>query len=349
MSTASTLDEILISSDSHVMEDPDLWVDRLPQRFRADAPRFSSEPSPNAFAAHKPGGYDPAKRVEEMTVDGVSAEVLYPTKGLGLFHLDDGPLQEACFQVYNDWLIDYCRVAGERLIGVALISAYDIGHAVQELERCARAGLRGALVWQVPPKEIPFMSDHYEPFWAAAQDLEMPVSLHILTGHDYSKTPTAQKGIEVYRSRVNEKIWGAMNSLFEIIFTGVLERFPRLKVVMAENDIGWMPFLVEQWDKYYIRHSPRHPISLTKPPSEYFREQVFATFLDDEVGTHLLDTWGIDNFMWSNDYPHPNGTWPNSRAIIDRDLGHLTAEVRAKIVRENVARLYNVAVPQPAA
>ena len=94
-----------------------------------------------------------------------------------------------------------------------------------------------------------------------------------------------------------------------------------------------MPFLVEQWDKYYIRHSPRHPISLTKPPSEYFREQVFATFLDDEVGTHLLDTWGIDNFMWSNDYPHPNGTWPNSRAIIDRDLGHLTAKVRAKIVR----------------
>jgi predicted TIM-barrel fold metal-dependent hydrolase len=242
--------------------------------------------------------------------------------------------------------VEYCQTAGDRLIGVALISVYDIGHAVEELERCAKAGLRGAMVWQVPPKEFPFMSDHYEPFWAAAQDLEIPVSLHILTGHDYTKTPTAQKGIEVYRTRVNEKIWGAMNSLFEIIFAGVLERHPRLKVVMVENDIGWIPFLVEQWDKYYSRHSPRHPIGLSRSPGDYFHDQVFATFLDDEVGAHLASRWGMDNFMWSNDYPHPNGTWPRSREIIARDLGHLPAEIRAKIVRGNVARLYNLKVPQ---
>ena len=343
----NVVNEVLISADSHVMEDPELWVSRMPERFREDAPRFPAEPSsPNAFKAYSPGGYDPVERLKEMSVDGVSAEVLYPTKGLDLFHLDDGALQEACFRVYNDWIIEYCQTAGDRLVGVGLISVYDIGHAVQELERCAKAGLRGSMVWQVPPEEYPFTSDHYEPFWAAAQEFEMPVSLHILTGHDYTKNPNAQKGIEVYRSRVNEKIWGAANSVFDILFSGALERYPRLKVVVVENEIGWLPFLVEQWDKYYERHSPRHPIGLTKLPSEYIHDQVFTTFLDDEVGTHLLSRFCQDNAMWSNDYPHPNGTWPHSREIIARELGHLTPEARGKIVRGNVARLYNLEVPQ---
>ena len=117
-----------------------------------------------------------------MEVDGLSAEVLYPTLGLELFGLDDAKLQEACFRVYNNWLIEYCRVAPQRLVGVAAISVYDIDHAIQELERCRKAGLKGAMIWQAPHKELPFRSVHYNRFWETAQELDVPISLHILTG-----------------------------------------------------------------------------------------------------------------------------------------------------------------------
>ena len=117
-----------------------------------------------------------------MAVDGVSAEVLYPSLAMDQYSLEDVRLQEACFRVYNDWIIEYCVAAPDRLFGIAMISTYDVEHAVVELQRCKDAGLRGAMIWQAPPEELAFSTDHYERFWAAAQDFEMPVDLHILTG-----------------------------------------------------------------------------------------------------------------------------------------------------------------------
>jgi hypothetical protein len=121
-------------------------------------------------------------------------------------------------------------------------------------------------------------------------------------------------------------------------------------VVLVENEIGWIPFLLEQWDYYYKRHgADREGVAIKRPPSEYFDRQVYATFFNDAVGGHMLSWWGQDNCMWSNDYPHGNSTWPNSRDIVARDMGDLPAHVRAKLLRENVARLYDVKVPQPLA
>ena len=173
--------EVLISADSHVMEDPSMWAHRLPAGLRDRAPDYRHLQGGNSFQAH-PGGSDPAERLKEMAVDGVSAEVLYPTVALDQFGIDDPELQEACFQVYNSWLIEYCSHAPDRLVGVPCISLYNVDSAVRELKRCRAAGLRGALVWQIPPAQLSFATNHYERFWAAAQDLEMPVSLHILTG-----------------------------------------------------------------------------------------------------------------------------------------------------------------------
>ncbi len=116
-------------------------------------------------------------------MDGVKAELLYPSLGGRLFHIEDAALQEACVQVYNDWLIEYCKTAPDRLLGIAMISAYDADRAAKELERCKKEGLCGASIWQLPPPELPFTSSHYESFWAAAQDLAMPISLHINTGY----------------------------------------------------------------------------------------------------------------------------------------------------------------------
>jgi len=307
---AKGIDGVIISADSHVMEPVDLWKKGVPEKYREAAPLYPPHKLGEGFQQRE-GGWDPNARITEMEVDGLSAEVLYPTLLLKLFALDDVGLQEACFRVYNDWLIEYCSVDRDRLIGVAAISAYDIDNAVKELERCRKAGLKGALVWQAPHPDLPFHSKHYDRFWAAAQDLEAPVSMHILTGHSYHVKE--RKGIEHYRGSVNLKLMDVANALFDFIFYGVLERYPKLRLVTVENESGWLPFMVQQWDYYYRRVCGRN-----------------------------LEWWGQDNLMWSNDFPHPNSTWPNSLKVIRRDLGHLSLETQTNVLAANACKLYGL-------
>ncbi|MBI2538591.1 MAG: amidohydrolase [Deltaproteobacteria bacterium] len=334
--------EIIISADSHVMEPPDLWKTGVPPAFRESAPLFPPHKVGEGFQ-HHPGGHDPHERIKEMEVDGLTAEVLYPTLGLDLFGLDDAALQEACFRTYNDWLIEYCQAAPKRLVGIPAISVYNIDHGVKELERCRKAGLKGSIIWQVPHADLPFHSEHYDRFWAAAQDLDAPVSLHILTGHGYNKNKERRKGVEHYRGSVNLKLLDIANALFELMFYGVLERYPRLKIVTVENEVGWIPFMLQQWDYYFHRFQGVNPPPMKRDPSEIFNSQVCACFFNDAVGGHNMEWWsGVENCMWSNDFPHPNSTWPNSRKVIERDLGHLSKEQRTKLLYANVARLYNM-------
>src|SRR5205814_6930124 len=129
--------QLIVSADSHVMEPVDLWKKGVPQHYREAAPLFPAHKLGEGFQQRE-GGHDPHARIKEMELDGLSAEVLYPTLMLGLFGLHDAELQQACFRVYNDWLAEYCSVNRERLIGIAAISVYDIEHAVAELARCRK-------------------------------------------------------------------------------------------------------------------------------------------------------------------------------------------------------------------
>jgi predicted TIM-barrel fold metal-dependent hydrolase len=360
-----------------VIEVPDLWEKGLPQSLRDRAPKVYFDEKRDAwmfgspevqaqavgalfmaggkpeevesyrragFSVARPGGWDPIMRMGDMKTDGVAAEVLYPSLGLGLYCITDAPFQEAIFRAYNDWIIEYCQKVPERLYGIALISMYDIDHAIAEMERCKKAGIVGTMIWQVPDPKLPFTSEHYERFWAASQDLELPVHLHILTGFGESMNRQTASGIQRFRigSKQHREIEDA---LFDIIFSGVLERYPKMKVVSVENEVGWIPFWLGQCDKGFKRHRHREKISIDKLPSEYFYRQVFATFFNDHVGGKLFSWWGTDNCMWSNDYPHQNSTWPNSRAVIERDLGHLPAADRDKLLNTNVRKLYNLNAP----
>ena len=359
---------VLISADSHVTEPGDLWTKQLPPAFRDRAPAFK-----DAYASRggrpplglkgqsasdmkraaeskqlryddRLAGRDPVERLKAMALDGVGGEVLYPTLAGRLFYLEEAALQQACFQAYNDWLVEYCAAAPKRLFGVAAIAAYDIEAAVKEITRCKKAGLRGAMIWQYPPKELPFTSDHYERLWAAAQDLEMPVSLHISTGHGPSKGFRNERGMESYRRTINGRTQEIMDALFDIIFSGVLERFSALKLVVVENEVGWIPFWLQQCDRYFERYRFADPLTIKNRPSEYFHRQIYATFFNDQVGALSLSSWGVDNCMWSSDYPHSNTTWPHSRDVILRDLGYLPFDARSKLVKDNVARLYKLDV-----
>jgi uncharacterized protein len=341
--------EVLISSDSHVMEPSGILAERVPNSFKDQVPRFPQLEVGSSFQTH-PGGSDPTHRIKEMETDGLSAEVLFPTYLLPHFAMDDGKLQAVCFRAYNDWLIDYCKVSPKRLIGIAAISVYDIDEAVKELERCAKAGIKGSIIWQAPHPDLPFHSEHYNKFWAASQDLQIPVHLHILTGHGYHKESVfgnKRTGVEAYRGSVNLKLKEIIDAYFELIFYGVFERYPKLRFVGVENEIGWMPFMLQQWDYYYNRFKKVNPLPITKNPSEYFKNQISGTFFRDTVAGHNFEHWGQDNCMWSNDYPHGNSTWPESRKYIDRDLGHLPPDIRKKLVYTNVKNLYDIDIPHP--
>ena len=367
----------LISSDSHVSEPPDLWVERLDIKYRDRAPRVVLNPegqegayfvyegypphnlaiglgagrTPEELAAFlktgtyadaRPGGWDPAQRLPDMELDGVEAEVLYTTLGFRLFWLKDAALQRACFRVYNDWLAAYCSYAPKRLKGLALISLYDPKEGAQELERCARLGLKGAMIWCSPPADQPYSSEIYDPFWAAAQDLDMPVSLHAITGME--RIPW-EYGAEKRAMRSTVTPHEIEKSFSILILSGVLERFPRLKIVSAENNCGWLPYYLQRMDRGFARFGPSGtvtpwPTKLTLKPSEYFRRQMYCTFIDDSFGVASRHWIGVDNVMWSSDYPHTASTWPHSRDIIARDFKDVSEVEKRKIVRENAAQLY---------
>ena len=367
----------LISSDSHVSEPPDLWVERLDTKYRDRAPRVVLNPegqegayfvyegypphnlaiglgagrTPEELAAFlktgtyadaRPGGWDPAQRLPDMELDGVEAEVLYTTLGFRLFWLKDAGLQRACFRVYNDWLAAYCSYAPRRLKGLALISLYDPKEGAQELERCAKLGLKGAMIWCSPPADQPYSSEIYDPFWAAAQDLDMPVSLHAITGME--RIPW-EYGAEQRAMRSTVTPHEIEKSFSILILSGVLERFPRLKIVSAENNCGWLPYYLQRMDRGFARFGPSGtvtpwPTKLTLKPSEYFRRQMYCTFIDDSFGVASRHWIGVDNVMWSSDYPHTASTWPHSRDIIARDFKEVSEVEKRKIVRENVAQLY---------
>ncbi len=332
--------DLLISSDSHVIEPEDLWQRELPESLRARAPRY-----PKHNFQGREGGTNPVKRIPEMAMDGVSGEVLYPSLSMDQFGIADVALQEACLRVYNDWLIEYCAHAPHRLFGVGAIPTWNIDHAVAEAHRCKDAGMRGLMIWQVPPKELSFATSHYDPFWSLAQELNMPVSLHILTGAPHGPGATAAIPIDItarFDHAVNLKLYYATEAIAQIISSGVLERFPRLKIVLVENEVSWLPFVLSQWDRYAA--TGRYKSTMTMPPSKYFERQVYATFFNDPPVRYLLDEWGADNCMWSNDFPHRNSTWPKSREVIARDMGHFPDALRRKLLSDNVARLYDLPV-----
>ena len=130
--------------------------------------------------------------------------------------------------------------------------------------------------------------------------------------------------------------------------SAVFERFPGLRIVLVENEIGWLPFALDQWDYYYNRLSGYRPMPIATEPSNYFRRQVFATFFRDPMAGHLLDWWGTDNCMWSNDYPHGNTTWPKSRDYISKSFGHFPDELQERLVKGNATRLYGPVATVPA-
>jgi predicted TIM-barrel fold metal-dependent hydrolase len=281
------------------------------------------------------------ERIKDQEVDGVVAEVLYPTLGMPLFGMSDGALQRACFHTYNNWVAEYCSHDRRRLYGIALISLEDIAEGVAELERCAKLGMRGAMIWGSPPEDQPYSSPVYEPFWSAAAEASLPVSLHVITGR-------GRETASLIDGTVDPGVWyvGAIHevqrSIATLVFGGVLERHPQLRIVSAENDVGWLPHFMYRMDHAHEKFGAMRETPLPRPPSEYLRRQLWATFQDDPVGPQTHQIFGADNYMWASDFPHSDSTFPDSHKWIDKNFEGVDAAVREKIVFHNAVRLYQM-------
>jgi uncharacterized protein len=335
--STDTIPDLMISADSHVDEPFDLW-DGLPERIREKM--HARRPLVN----RPKGGMDSKERIPDMDRDTLAAEILYPSHSMRLLDLDQ-EVQQAIFPVYNDWLAAYCKTSPKRLYGVPVIPVYDIDWAIKELKRCHDMGLVGLMIWREPHPDLPFTHPtHYERLWATAAEMGAPVNLHTLTGFNYHSVRL--KGIERVRGAVNTCNYDGINCLFNLIWAGVCDRHPKIRFEFVETEIGWMPWILQQWDYYFHRfakHDPNHEeFPLTRKPSEIFAEHIFATFMHDPVGASFLDRWGDRNIMWSSDYPHPNMTWPNSRAFVAQQIGHLSMERKVHLLSQNVIDLYGL-------
>ena len=363
----------VISSDDHVEESKDTWQTRVPAKLRERAPKVVRVPDGDAwqidgvtgrtigleaqagkkfedykssgesFDTIRKGAWDPVERLKDMDTDGVDAQTLFPNVGLGVFGIEDTELQFACIRAYNEFLSDFCSVDPNRLIGIALIPTDDIDEGVREVKRASKMkGIRGVMLPTYPRGE-PLNSAIYDPIWGAAQDLELPVHIHLRTGDRRAAALFKAQNIRgAVPSLLNIASLANYEALSNIIFGKVLELFPRLKFVSVEGNIGWLGYFLEKADRTYKRHRHWTKLDLPMQPSEYFHRQVYATFIEDKIGIKIRGEIGVDNLMWSSDYPHTDSTWPHSRQYIEDTFAGVPEDEKRKIVADNAKRLYHL-------
>jgi predicted TIM-barrel fold metal-dependent hydrolase len=365
--------ERIISADSHVNPPRELWVERAPAKLKERAPRVESTPGGDvwivdseikgaigldAMAGRKyedfraagltykemrPGAYDPTARLADMDQDGVDAEVLY-FGGPVTQYPKDPELRRFIIQTYNDWMVELSKAAPNRLIGLAHVPLADLDEGLAEIRRIAKLGLRGFHMNPFPDDTggRPLSDPQYEPLWSLVEEVGLPVSFHIMgpRGMALSRLHDPTPGVkETFIALANISMTELMASL---IFTGVLQRHPRLHFVIVESGIGWIPYFLERMDQTFQKHRFWTKSIITEKPSVYWYRQGHATFIEDHTGVAERHRAGLGNIMWSTDYPHSDTTWPRSREVLAEHFRDVPDAERRRIVCENAARLYNL-------
>jgi predicted TIM-barrel fold metal-dependent hydrolase len=375
----------LISCDDHMdlgQLPADLWLTRLPPELRDRAPRIEErdgqavwicdgkvwgtwggqapaagntrtvKPIYNAF--DRGGIYDQSERrpavaelrLQDMDRDGVESQVIFGP----IFQIstEDPMLREACYRVYNDFLMEFCAAAPNRLIGVAMLPETP-ETALAELQRLiAKGGVRqvNLMIAQIKPK---LDDPAWEPLWQALEQSGIVLSWHITVFGVPPGSRAAGKAASVF-----ENTKGFLNNFLEpfvdLFSWGILERHPKLKMVMAEAGTGWLPWLVQELDYRHWRlreakdfWADKGGIQLETKPSELFKRQIYATFQEDYAAMALIPFFGEGHLLWASDYPHPDSVWPHSREAIERQMSQLSPDMRRKLTHDNAAKLYGLA------
>jgi len=364
-----------ISTDDHAWEKPDAFTSRVPAKLRADCPHLeildgehwwvyagrkvrkvgtgAAAMLPNRgairfFEEAPPAVYDARARLETMDADGVAAEVLFPQAsgfGGGPFVSTEGSveLRMASIRAYNDYLAEEWSEVSPRFVAQCLLPMWDVELAEAELRRAHGLGHK-AVVWTSAPQShgFPHFNDRYwDPLWSTLSELQMPVALHIGSakgGDDLWDGYSAFLRLAVVSVTA---ITSNVQAIANLLFSGVMERFPALSFVSVESGLGWVPYLLETADhQYEAQHLWDEGMSMR--PSEYFRRQVYVNFWFERSGIELRHMIGVDNIMWEADFPHPTSTYPHSRKAIETSLSEVSAEEQKKLLESNASRLFRI-------
>jgi len=374
----------LISCDDHMdlsQLPADLWTARLPAALRDRAPHIDErdgqavwicdgkvwgrwDGKPPATGNQRPvkpiynsfdraGIYDQSARrpahadlrLSDMDRDGVQSQVIFGP----IFQIstEDPALRSACYAVYNDWLLEFCGTAPDRLIGVPMLPENPAG-AIAELNRLiAKGGVRQVtlMIANIDPK----LDDRaWEPLWQALEQSGIILSWHITVFGPNPNSRAAGKAASVFE---NTKFFMAnfLEPFVDLFAWGILERHPKLKMVMAEAGTGWLPWLMQELDYRHWRlweakefWADKGGKDLETKPSELFKRQIYATFQEDYVTMSLISFYGEGHLLWASDYPHPDGVWPNSHAAVERQMKELSPVMRKQLTRDNAAALYGI-------
>jgi predicted TIM-barrel fold metal-dependent hydrolase len=315
-----------------------------------------------------PGTGSAAQRVREQDQDGVDAEVLFPSQQGGpkfWRRIDDNAAYKAIVRAYNTWLAEeYCAVAPDRLIGVGILPlGCDLADVIAELEYCADAGFKTVLLQGFPSGKA-HPSDEDDKFWVRAQELHMPVSVHV----DLDRSGARKGPLFKYPQEPDEIMTKLSHDLVDQVsrfgpvrgngavaavqwvLSGLFDRFPTLRIFFAENQIGWIPFFLQSADVRYDRH---HRWAarllglkpLRRPPSEYIREHFLWGFQFDRVGVELRHKINVDRLMWGSDFPHQESDWPESLKIIEKNFTGVPEEEKHKMVCGNAVEFFRLQPP----
>ena len=372
-----TNDHRYISCDTHIYEPAGLWASRMRGKFADKAPYIDSRPEGDFYMidgvsprpcgscganlttkiaqgeiGERPARHDDARkeasdpklRLNDQDLDNVRAEIIYPNLWeLGITNAPDPEYAQACAQVYNDWLAEFCAVAPDRLIGAALLTTKGpIEWSIAEANRVAKMGFRSVHI-PVDNVEHPYgiPDGYYEKFWATLQDLGLIVACHASSSTiDGSCVAGFQPGTPVmYQTSL---IRMQPQTLGNFIGGAICQRFPDLKIVMVECGTGWIPSILDSLDVVWEQYSKVMEPHLDEPPSYYFKRQMYATFEHSKEDVAASNFLPADRFLWGNDYPHVEGTFPSSKEAVEACFAGVPEEVVRKMTAENAAKLYRI-------
>jgi predicted TIM-barrel fold metal-dependent hydrolase len=359
----------MVSADTHANEPAGLWRERIDARYRDRLPRIEVDANGvrwSVMEGFRPqklretrfegedlvrsrAGADPVERLRDLRADGIDAEVIFPNKGLSMWATSDPVFANAMCRVYNDWAWETFGKYNDVMSPMAAVATGDLDGALAEIERTAALGFRGFTLpckpnWGAHDAEARnYNLPEFDRLWARVQATGKPITFHISTGRD----PRAARGAGgAVINYVAHSLSPTVEPVVNLCASGVLERFPGLRFATIEAGIGWLPWALVAMDEGYHKHHMWAFPKLKSLPSEYFRRQGYASFGEDPPGLELMERFGLEDcFLWANDYPHHEGTWPHSAAAIERTMAGLSDGQRAKVLGLNAARLFGFEVP----
>ncbi len=319
----------------------------------AGYPRDEITVTPITMDDMRKGCWEQKARLEDMDTNHTEVSLSFPTFprfcGQTFLERKDKELADLCVKAYNDWMFDeWCAGSNGRLVPLPIVQLWDAKLAADEVRRNAARGGHAVCFTEIPPfLGLPSVHDkdgYWDPFFQACAETESVVCMHIGSS---SKMPSTSADAPAAVGSTLTYMNAAM-SMTDYLMSGILERFPSLKLAYSEGQIGWIPYILERADAVWKDNAAWGGVGekVKRPPSEYYYESIYGCFFDDPHGLKSLESVGVDNITFETDYPHSDSTWPHSLKVAMDIMEGLDDETVTKVVRTNAIRMLHLDLPE---